>query len=153
MRRWFLQRLQERIPRLFCEHVRLIDDVAFVGTLERHGVDSFTKLAHLVDTTIRCGIYLIQIFFGDTELARKDAGNGRLPCSTSTVEKIRMPYLLVLDGRLQRVRHMILPTHRTPLLRPVCAIECLMRIFHAESIASASSAVFVSIICVRNSFA
>ena len=58
MWRRLLERLEERVPRVRGEHVRLVDDVDLAAQRRRKIADALAQLAHVVDAAIARGVDL-----------------------------------------------------------------------------------------------
>ena len=58
VRRRLLERLEERVPRLRGEHVRLVEDVDLVAAGDRRVGDALAQLADVVDRVVRRGVHL-----------------------------------------------------------------------------------------------
>ena len=52
MRRWLLQRFQQRVEGIFREHVYLVNEVDFVTPCSRHVFGIFDQLAHIIHAGI-----------------------------------------------------------------------------------------------------
>ena len=128
-RRRLLEDLQERVPRLAREHVRLVDDVDLVAVVAgRPVLRAFAQLARVVDAAVRCGIDLdhverrrpgpdaraagagaARLVVGALVLAverhREDARERRLARAPRTAEQVGMRDAVVGDRVLQGGRH------------------------------------------------
>ena len=95
MARRFFKRLQQRIKRVFGQHVNFVDDVDFVAC--RHGrvPHSLNNLPHIVYTGVACGIHFDNVDMPtlrdcDTRLASPTRVNSRaaLPVGANAVQRL-----------------------------------------------------------------
>ena len=52
VRRWLFERLEQRVERLFGEHVRFVDDVDLGAAAHRREADLLAQLADVVDAAV-----------------------------------------------------------------------------------------------------
>jgi hypothetical protein len=93
-----LQVFRKRICSFFGEHVRFVDDIDLIRRGKWCSAHCFAKVADLVDAAIRCCVYLDDIFIVASDISSYDASNCRLPCSSSSAEKICVEDFLLLNG-------------------------------------------------------
>src|SRR5439155_17600634 len=129
VRRWLLERLQERVERLGRELVRLVDHVHLVLPHGRSKTDFVAEIAHLIDAAIRGCVYLDEVeeaafADGDARLAaiarlsvfrvravhglRDKPGDRRLSGPSDPREKVRVGDLATRDRVPERARDVLL---------------------------------------------
>ena len=142
--RRLLDELQERVPGLIRELVRLVDDVDLVLALGRAEHRSLADLAHLVDPALRCRVHLDHVerrpvgdrtsdararievrrrpAFGIQRL-RENPGHRGLARPARTGEEVRLPYLVVLERVPERPYDCLLADDLREVERPVFAVQ------------------------------
>src|SRR5207249_9204083 len=149
-RRWLLENLEERVPRLAREHVRLVDDID-LG--DRFGAGSvhrpLAEIARIVHAAIGRGVGLDDIeiggagpdaaagialpawFAGIARLAplavqrdRENPRRRRLPDAARAGEQIAVRYASLRDRAPQSSRHVVLGDELAELLGAVLASQC-----------------------------
>ena len=141
-----LDQLQERLPRLRGELVRLVEDVDLEAPLDGLQHDALADLADVVDAALRGGVHLDDVerrAVRDREAdrarlvrrgrrpgrpravqrLREDARHRGLPGAARAGEEIRLPHLVVLDCVLQRPHDRLLPDDLVEALGAVLAVE------------------------------
>ena len=100
VRRRLLERLQEGVPRLPGEHVRLVEDVDLPVARRGHVADPLAQVADVVDRAVRGGVHLDHVERGaggdrDARLALPARASGSGP-STQFSERARIFAIEVL---------------------------------------------------------
>ena len=142
--RRLLDQLQEGVPGLRGQLVRLVDDVDLVAALDRLQHGAVADLAHVVDAALRGGVHLdhveraaVRDRLGDrrrrvevrvraalgVERLGEDARHRGLPRSARPGEEVRLPHLPVLDRVPQRADDRFLADHVPEVERAVGAIQ------------------------------
>src|SRR6185369_9532598 len=114
------------IPCAFRKHVCFVENINFVLRFERKRVHILRKRPNVIDASIGCGVYFIQVLFTRTKLTREDACDGSFPKTARTCKKVCMSNLLGLNLFLKWLRDLVLSHDFTELLRAVCAIQRLV---------------------------
>ena len=133
VRRRLLERLEERIPRLRREHVRLVEDVDLVAAADRRVRDALTQVADVVDGVVRGRVHLHDVerladrdrdarlalaarrhrrpAVGAVQRSRQDLRHGGLPGPPRADEQVRMVDAVLLDRVGERADDVLLPDH------------------------------------------
>jgi len=143
-----LQNLEQRVPRLPRQHVRLVDDIDFEAIVAGRGIHrTFAQIARIVHAAIRCGIDLHDVqarrsapnalardalsarlavfaFVLAIERHRENAGERGLAHSARSAEKVAVRNSSPGDGATQRVRHVRLDSYVSEALWAIFAGEC-----------------------------
>ena len=141
-----LDQLEQRVPRLARQLVRLVDDVDLVAALDGLEHDPFPELADVVDSALRRGVHLDHVERGavrDREAdraglvrgrrragrpgavqgLREDPRHGGLARSARASKEIGLAHLIVLDRVLQRADDRLLPDDLVEALRAVLPVK------------------------------
>ncbi len=144
LRRRLLERLQERVPCLRREHVRLIEDVDAPATAGRGRGNALAQLADVVDRVVRGGVHLDHVERGgalDREAALalpagrdgravlavqaggEDLRERRLAGAARTDEQVGVVHLALRDGVAERADDVVLADDVVEGTRAVTAVE------------------------------
>ena len=142
--RRLLDQLQEGVPGLRGQLVRLVDDVDLVAALDRLQHGAVADLADVVDAALRRRVHLdhveraaVRDRLGDrrrrvevgvraalgVERLGEDARHRRLARPARPGEQVRLPHLPVLDRVPQRAHDRLLADHVAEVERAVGAVE------------------------------
>ena len=132
MRRWFFQRLEQRVECFPGQHVHLIDDEDTIGSMGRSVLNMLDQTADIIDSTVRCTVHLGDVgilasedlLAGGTLVAghcifalralqrsRKDSCHRSLADPPWPAEEVGMSEALLQDRLTQHLRHRLLPHH------------------------------------------
>ena len=144
MGRRLLDELQERVPRLVRELVRLVDDVDLVLALGRAEHGALADLTHLVDPALRGRVHLDHVErrpVGDrsrdtgtgvevgcrpalrVQGLREDARHRRLARPARPGEQVRLTHLVVLECVPERPDDRLLADDLREIEGPVLAVQ------------------------------
>jgi hypothetical protein len=144
-----LEHLQQRVERLAREALRLVDDVDLLASLDRRGRRLLAEVARVLDAAVggRVDLDYVQVLSladpkalvaGAARLGRRallavdhlgqDPGGRGLPRSARATEQERVREPALANRAHQRADHVLLPQDLTGTLRPVLAIQGLVRL-------------------------
>ena len=82
----FFKRLQQRVKRVFRQHVDFVDDVNLVACRNGRIAHSLDNLTHIVNTGVACGIH-----FDNVDMAAFGDSNARLAGATGINRRATLP--------------------------------------------------------------
>ena len=142
--RRLLERLQERVPGLAGEHVRLVEDVDLPAPGRGRIAHALAQVADVVDGAIRRRVHLDHVERGAggdgaaglalaarrdrgavhaVERAGEDLGERGLSGSARAHEEVGVMDAVGLDGVAERTHHVLLAHHLVEVLRAVAAVK------------------------------
>src|SRR6185437_10026500 len=98
-----------------------------VRRLERERIDVLAQMPDVVDAVIARRVDFIEFLIRATDFFREDARDRRFPEPAASRKKIRVPYFLRFDLFGERRGDGLLSRDILERLRPVRAVEGLMR--------------------------